>query len=707
MKILFVTTHLNSGGIASYIVSLARELHRRNHAVFIASSGGSLVATLQQEGIAHLSLNIRTKSELSPKIIFSTRKLIRFVKENDIDIIHAHTRVAQVVSFLVSKLTGVVFVSTCHGFFKPRFSRKKFQCWGKRVVAISQAVKEHLCSAMEVDPSKIELIYNGIDFANLVFITEQQKIDFKRTLCLRDEIPTVGIIARLSSVKGHVYLIEAIKKIIDYGVEVQLLIVGDGDLRQSLINDAKKYNIEKYVFFAPSIKNISLPLSVIDIFVMPSLQEGLGLSIIEAQARGIPVVASKVGGIPEVVLHERTGLLVEPADSENLASAIEYLLKDKNTAVAFGRNAKEVAKSRFSLIHMVDETEALYRSVVEKNVNFLMEKILVVNVNWLGDVLFSTPVMRALKNAYPKSILACMVVPRCKDILKNNPYVDEIILFDERSTHRSIIKKVQFIVELKKKNFTKAFLLHRSLTRALIVFLTGIPERIGYTTKKRGFLLTKKIMPPLPSLHRAESYLKIVESYGMPVKDRFYEFFISQEDNDFAREIFEKVNLSDSDFVVVINPGGNWEPKRWSKGNFAKLSDALIKNHKAKVIIAGAPKDVSLAEEIEQQMQEKPLILAGKTTLTQLAAIMQRASLVISADSGPMHIACAVGTNVIALYGPTLPSVTGPYGKNQTVILQKDTNCKLPCYDVSCKEYRCMEAITVEDILQYVDRFRR
>ena len=124
------------------------------------------------------------------------------------------------------------------------------------------------------------------------------------------------------------------------------------------------------------------------------------------------------------------------------------------------------------------------------------KKILIFNVNWLGDVLFSTAVIRNVRRNFPESFIACIVPSRCYAILKDNPHLDEIIIFDEKDRHKGIFQQLDFVRSLREKQFDAVFLLHRSFSRALICRLAGIPERIGHYTKKRGFLLTKKIMPP-------------------------------------------------------------------------------------------------------------------------------------------------------------------------------------------------------------------
>ncbi|MDP2939242.1 MAG: lipopolysaccharide heptosyltransferase II [Candidatus Omnitrophota bacterium] len=336
-----------------------------------------------------------------------------------------------------------------------------------------------------------------------------------------------------------------------------------------------------------------------------------------------------------------------------------------------------------------------------------IKKILIVEVNWLGDVLFTTPAIKAIKKAYPNCHLACMILPRVREVLEGNPNVDELIIFDEKGKHLRIAPRIKFILELRRKRFDIVFLFHRSLTRTLITFFAGIPKRVGYATRKRGFLLTKRIPQPPEGMHRSDSFSNIAESFGIIVKDRNYEFFVSEKSRFFIREFLEKEGISPHDFLVVINPGANWSLKRWPKENFAEVSDRLIEYFNAKIVISGGDKDIDLAIDISNMMKAKPIILTGKTTFKQLGALIERANLVISADSGPMHLAAAVGKNLIALFGPTDPKITGPRGKANTIIMQKDVSCKIPCYELDCRDNLCMEAISVEDVLLEVRKIRR
>jgi lipopolysaccharide heptosyltransferase II len=333
------------------------------------------------------------------------------------------------------------------------------------------------------------------------------------------------------------------------------------------------------------------------------------------------------------------------------------------------------------------------------------KRILIFNVNWLGDVVFSTATIRNIKRNYPNSFIACVIPSRCYSVLKGNPNIDEIIIFDEKDRHKRILGKLKFIRLLKSRRFDSVFLLHRSFTRALICRLAGIPERIGYFTKKRGFLLSKKIIAPsIDAMHRIDYYLNIIEKAGLKLEDRYLEFFVSDEDKEFVDNYLSSNSVNIKDFLVAINPGGNWLPKRWPQYYWAELADKLISEFNAKVIITGGPEDIVLAKEIKDSMKERPILVCGIFNLKQFAALCKRLDLFIAADTGPLHIANAVGTQkIIALFGPTSASLTGPYPGKNVLVLSKDVGCNIPCYKkVDCSDNRCMKAITPEDVINEV-----
>ncbi len=333
------------------------------------------------------------------------------------------------------------------------------------------------------------------------------------------------------------------------------------------------------------------------------------------------------------------------------------------------------------------------------------KRILIFNVNWLGDVLFSTAVISNIRRNYGNSFIACIIPKHCYQVLKGNPHLDELIIFDEKGFHKGFFQKLSFVRFLKDKNFDVVFLLHRSFSRALICRLAGIKERIGYQTKKRAFLLTKNIpRPKKDSIHRIDYYLNIIEKAGLKVEDRFLEFFFSEEDRTFTNDFLNKNSIAENDVLVVLNPGGNWMLKRWPKEYWALLADRLIADFKAKVVITGGTGDLTLVKEIKEAMKEKPVIACGILNIKQMAALCSMLDLFITADTGPLHIANASGAKkIIAIFGPTSPEITGPYPMKNTVILRKDVGCSIPCYRLDCEDNRCMKEITVEDVVKEIE----
>ena len=331
-------------------------------------------------------------------------------------------------------------------------------------------------------------------------------------------------------------------------------------------------------------------------------------------------------------------------------------------------------------------------------------RIVIFNVNWLGDVLFSTAVIRNIRFNYPGSYIACIIPPRCAAVLEGNPYLNEIILYDEKALQKGIAGKIAFINALRKKRFDCAFFLHRSLTRAFIVWAAGIGERIGYTTSKRAFFLTRRIAPlDIRGVHRIDYYLGVIRGAGLAVKDRHTDFFFSALDRREVEAFLSRNAIYARDVVIGLNPGGNWGPKRWQKENFALLADRLAIEFGARVIFTGSPEDKDLVANIRSLMKSSPVSACGILSLKQFSALCARLSVFISADSGPLHIANAVGAQrIIALFGPTDPQLTGPVPPDRVEIVQINIGCKIPCYTVDCADNRCMKAISVDDVLAAV-----
>jgi glycosyltransferase involved in cell wall biosynthesis len=365
MKILLITSHLKVGGIPVYTVTLANHLSKRGHKVFVASSGGVLKSELSS-GVVHIDVPLDTKSVISPKVWMTALKLRSFIKREGMDIIHAQTRVAHFTAHILSRMTGAPYIVTWHGFYRPHFFRKFLPCWGDRTIAISEAVARNLREAFGRDNAKIRVVLNGIDLDKFRAEDYGAKAGEIRVKYGLKDAPIVGIVSRLSSEKGHMVLLEAFGKLLDNVPDAQLIIVGDGRMRDELEEKARQIGIERSVFFFGQVLNVAEFLAITDVFVRPSIIEGFGLGVVEAMMMRCPVVASDLSEFRQILDDGKAGLLVRTGDADSLKEALLKLLRDPASARSLGRAGYERALKNFSAERLASDTENIYKEAIRE-----------------------------------------------------------------------------------------------------------------------------------------------------------------------------------------------------------------------------------------------------------------------------------------------------------------------------------------------------
>ncbi len=368
MRILQLTSHLNIGGVARYVLTLSEELRSRGHAVTIASGGGELAAQAEGFGIAHWHLPLHTKAEFSPPVFRAVRELTARLRREPVDMIHAHTRVGQVAADRLSKRLAIPYVATWHGFFRPNFGRWLWPCTGDLTIAISGPVRQHLQDDFHVPASRIRLVYNGVDPARFATAPDTQALErFRAQWRIQPGRRTIGAVGRFASgrVKGFDLLLAAAAQLSQQVSDLQVILVGDGPRRPFLEEKARHFGIRDHVFFVGTTLDTRVPMALMDVFVFSSRwPEGFGLALIEAMAAGKPVVATPVGAVPEIIVHDDCGWLVPPEDPQALADALAMLLRDPATSLRLGTRAQARIRERFSLRRMVDGVEAVYRELL-------------------------------------------------------------------------------------------------------------------------------------------------------------------------------------------------------------------------------------------------------------------------------------------------------------------------------------------------------
>ena len=321
--------------------------------------------------------------------------------------------------------------------------------------------------------------------------------------------------------------------------------------------------------------------------------------------------------------------------------------------------------------------------------------------NWIGDVIFAEPLIRFLKEHFVAERLLCISPKRCEPVLAKNPYIDDCIFFDEKTTERSLAAKIKFIMRLRQQKIQRVYILHRSYSRALLCALAGIPERIGYNTKGRGGLLTEAFPfdeHQAHGSHDAEQFAALCGEALLPEEKR-YRFYYSAADETAVAGLLRDAQVQKKQFIV-LNPGANWEPKRWPTDSFAHFADLVHERYQLPCVITGNENDQMLADAIMGSVSHARCVsFCGKTTLTGLGALFSYSTCVVTADSGPMHIAAGVGAPVVALFGPTGFMRTGPFGTGKAVIVHKRVEgFSIPCFDES-RARACMRNITPAMVL--------
>jgi lipopolysaccharide heptosyltransferase II len=330
------------------------------------------------------------------------------------------------------------------------------------------------------------------------------------------------------------------------------------------------------------------------------------------------------------------------------------------------------------------------------------KRILIYQVNWLGDILFSFPLLRAIRKKFPEAYITCVVVPRYIDLLVNNPWVNDIHALSDNNNLLYLHEKFSFIRMIYNEHYDMSISLKASRSKAIMSKLSGISERIGFAGKKAHF--TKEVEIPEARIHRADMFLALSGVLGVEEADPEYEYFVSDIDREKANKVLHEVGGGTRP-IITMNPGGNWDLKRWPLANYIKLAKMIMKEFKNhEIMITGAKKDMVIAREIVSEIKdERCYSVAGKTGLNDLAVLFKRSELVVSADSGPLHLASAIGATTIGLFGPTHPEITGPRGKGRNIVIFKDVDCRIPCYETICpKNLDCMKEITPDEVLETV-----
>ena len=331
--------------------------------------------------------------------------------------------------------------------------------------------------------------------------------------------------------------------------------------------------------------------------------------------------------------------------------------------------------------------------------------ILIVKLSAIGDVIHALPVSYAIKETFPKARVTWAVEPPARELLVDNPYIDEILLFEKKKFKSFSGFRKHFgplRAKLKAGKFGIALDLQGLGKSAAIAYFSGAPRRLGTCNmREMSDKISTPVRGPHANGHIVERYLDVARAIGCRVNKVEFPLVVSEQDAQIARAVLTEAGVPEGADYAVLAVGANWPNKRWPTGSYAMLSDWLYNQKIIPVLIGGGVVDEGIAAEIKEKAVIPPVEIIGKTTLKQLAAVLRGAKLTVGGDTGPVHLSAGLSVPTVMLMGPTDANRNGPYGQPQNAI-EVERPCRW-CWKRACpKGIDCLASIDLETVKEKI-----
>ena len=699
---------------------------------------GPLEEMLEQEGIAVTRIPMTGRFSLS-----ALTRVRRILCRKRIPILHSHGYRSNLLGRLAVIGTAARQIVTVHVSLydyvdTPPFLRRIYLGIERmtspltaKYICISQAMRKDLLR-MGIPEAKLVLIPNGVDLERFHFRPADEAL--RRALGVQGRSPIIGTAGRMVTEKSQADLIDALPVLRQRWPGLCCLFIGDGPLRPALEERAGRLGLSDACLFTGTRRDIAELYSLLDLFVLPSRREPFGLVLLEAMASQVPVVATAAGGPLDLIHSGANGLLVAPSDARELASGIEFLLGNPEQAKAMALQGYETVRKGYRIQDTARSIGDLYRaqapsSPVHANPRghgrdvslahpqrplsnseaFDGTKILVVLIAGIGDMIMASPGFRAIRNGHPEAKICLLTSTDALPIARHYPVLDEVIPFpirELRNRRRHLLDVARLLWTLRKRRFDAAVNLFRvgswqgALKMGMLFLALGAKKRIGHARSGFGLFLTDAAPAEnFTNRHVVEAIGDIASKTGGVHDGRGIEVFWSATANAKWDPFFDSLN---GEILVGIHPGGDRETKRWPPKRFAAVASSLAAHYSARIILLGGPTDVLLVEGIAKGLAHSGRVtnLAGKIPLDELPYLIHRLNLLICNDSGPMHIAAATKTPLVAIFGPGDPTLNSPFTDPEGYrIVRKEVPCHRPCELKICPHLSCLDLISPEEVI--------
>ncbi len=330
------------------------------------------------------------------------------------------------------------------------------------------------------------------------------------------------------------------------------------------------------------------------------------------------------------------------------------------------------------------------------------KRILIIQTAFIGDVVLSLPLLQVLRKKFPSAKIDFMLIPKTAELLKNHPDVNDVIIFDKKGKDKGLKGMIKMIRLISRGNYDVAFILQRHFRSAVIPLLAGVKVRVGFDKSAFKFLYSHVV--EYRQIHEIERNLSLLEPFGIKIETKeIPNLYPSEDEKNYIDRLISNVNSK----IVCIAPGSVWATKRWLKERFAELTKLLVKGGFV-VVLIGGKEDFKLCEEIKNMCSSENVFnFCGMLSLLQSAELIRRSMLLVSNDSAPMHIAVAMRTPVVAIFGSTVPEFGFyPYGERDKIVQVENLYCR-PCgihgrKECPEKHFNCMKLIETERVYSEV-----
>lgn len=335
-------------------------------------------------------------------------------------------------------------------------------------------------------------------------------------------------------------------------------------------------------------------------------------------------------------------------------------------------------------------------------------RVLVVQTAFLGDVVLTTPLLRELRRAQPRARVTVVATPAGVEALRGLPWVDEHVAYDKRGADRGVAGFLRLARSLRRVRFHVGIAAQRSARTGLLLSLARVPERVGFQGAPGRWAYTRRV-PWLRGEHAVRRYLELSRAVGGdPARaDPRPELAVSEASRENVARLLQSRGVSAGEPILVVAPGSVWGTKRWTAEGFAELVRA-VRSRGLRAVLVGSSGERSLCATILESAGGHGVSVAGETSVADLAALVARARAVVANDSGPAHVASAVGTPVVTIFGPTVPAFGFvPWGDSTRVVEHPNLSCR-PCSTHGPRtcplgHHRCMREIPAARVLEALD----